>query len=541
LNASKDHRISRLGALKALGVPKTRTTLDHLSDVIDDLKAERKLEKIKGHSICLPRRPNSIRRGVSTEFLSNFLGALERAETQQLSRTGALKAMGLPKTRKNLDRLAQTIDALHLQGSVQKLGGHSVSLLAGDKKRKPDEDKIDTTVTKKEKHPEDKHDENMPAVPPPVAIPTIKNPRLNVLRLISQNGTNENVFYTVTEFMTLNRPGLRLHELKRYDPSVPLVWVDSFNPGELTLRIIQNDSDEQWLYKLPKQGEKDDLKSRIFEIINLAIDELKKEKTKKKTINDQIWKDYKEELEKHIETTDETWPHYMMTETAKLQNIRSIFKRMGQLQRNIESLEKIEFVKLTFPNSKQFLSLPAYTIVNVPALGGLDNDARLFYQPATDQNDESSKNQLQGNWLKHVNPFEPNKPNDNLLATPPTTYHELRQEKRVPIQDANNSLTIKLPLLDQLKELVFDQVDSNLGEPAKTSEQDLDGVHNNIRWIHTAENKHVYYCSVHSNSEGKKVIHIESKGMVNIGPEEKNVMHINRAEQNPDSEKPAAI
>jgi hypothetical protein len=131
LNASEDHRISRIGALKALGVPKTRAALDRLSGVINVLEADSRLEKIRGHSIRLPCRPNS-NRGAPTKFQSKFLGALEQAETQQLSRIGALKAMGLQRTRKNLDRLARAIDVLHVEGSVQKLGGHSVCLLSGD-------------------------------------------------------------------------------------------------------------------------------------------------------------------------------------------------------------------------------------------------------------------------------------------------------------------------------------------------------------------------------------------------------------------------
>jgi len=131
LNASEDHRISRVGALKALGVPKTRATLDRLSDVINVLEADSRLEKIGGHSICLPCAPK-YSRGAPTKFQSKVLEALEQAETQQLSRIGALKAMGLQRTRKNLDRLARAIDALHLEKTVQKLGGHSVCLLSGD-------------------------------------------------------------------------------------------------------------------------------------------------------------------------------------------------------------------------------------------------------------------------------------------------------------------------------------------------------------------------------------------------------------------------
>lgn len=137
LNASEDHKISRLGALKALGLSKTRATLDRLSQVINDLEAEERLKKIGGHSVCLVAPPS---RSTPTKFQSDFLEVLEQAETQQLSRVGALKAMGLRKTRDNLDRLAEAIDALHLEGSVQKLRGHSVCLSGDSKKRKAEEE-----------------------------------------------------------------------------------------------------------------------------------------------------------------------------------------------------------------------------------------------------------------------------------------------------------------------------------------------------------------------------------------------------------------
>jgi len=85
LNESKDRKISRLGALKA------------------------------------PQKTSS--------FSPRLIEALQQTPSQQLSRTAALEAMGLKKTRATLDKLAEAIDALQLEGAVKKLGGHSVCLV----------------------------------------------------------------------------------------------------------------------------------------------------------------------------------------------------------------------------------------------------------------------------------------------------------------------------------------------------------------------------------------------------------------------------
>jgi hypothetical protein len=516
LNMSKDHRISRLGALKALGVPKTRATLDHLSDVIDDLNAKKQLEKIRGHSVCLPRRPDSIRRGTLTEFQTNFLGALERAETQQLSRVGALKAMGLQRTRKNLDRLAQIIDALHLEGSVQKLGGHSVCLLA-DSAGKRLKGGVGGT-----------------AVPPPVTFEPAKRPVLNMLNLseseTSPDGkTDGTKHYKNVNKMTLNRPGARLHELVKYEDrstsSGPLVWVDSFDPEKLNLCIVPGDSDERWLYQdATGSSRTDDLTSQIFKTIHSEIDELKKQKTTEEEKVREAWNNYKETMEGHLDTNIQTWPSFMETANAnKEETIKSVLQRVGQLSQNIEALHEIAYVKLTFPNSKQELSLPAYTIVKVEDLGldGDDeDDVRLFYQPATDQRDDSSFNHLKDNRLLYRAPGVRapgvQSPYHDDGSPTPTTYQQLKQEKRNLKKTGNSySITIRLPV--KKIELVVYRVDSINGEPgeaANISEQGLDEKvseepGSTFEFKSTAENGKVHECSVYSNFEGKKVIHIK--------------------------------
>ena len=143
LKASEACKISRVGALKALGLRKSKTALKKLSETINELESEGTVQKLGAHSVCLsrpelfrrsgqetrPRRSPFPRRSPRLHLRSRLFLALQRAESQQMSKIGALQVLGLPKTKASLDELTEAIEALHLEGAVAKLGGHSVCLV----------------------------------------------------------------------------------------------------------------------------------------------------------------------------------------------------------------------------------------------------------------------------------------------------------------------------------------------------------------------------------------------------------------------------
>jgi hypothetical protein len=75
-NESDDHRMSRLGALKALGVRRSKASLQALSQAINGLTKKGIVEKIGGHSICLVRDYGSLIGNAADELSSMQLTTL---------------------------------------------------------------------------------------------------------------------------------------------------------------------------------------------------------------------------------------------------------------------------------------------------------------------------------------------------------------------------------------------------------------------------------------------------------------------------------
>mmetsp|Transcript_2947 Transcript_2947/g.4064 ORF Transcript_2947/g.4064 Transcript_2947/m.4064 type:complete len:142 (-) Transcript_2947:3177-3602(-) len=57
-----------------------------------------------------------------------LMDVLSETREGQLSRTGALKAMGIPKSRRSLNALSATVNTLVDENAIQKIGGHSICL-----------------------------------------------------------------------------------------------------------------------------------------------------------------------------------------------------------------------------------------------------------------------------------------------------------------------------------------------------------------------------------------------------------------------------
>jgi hypothetical protein len=153
LKNSESCTVSRIGVLKALGLRKTRCALDQLSQTINELELAGKVEKLGAHSVRFSQPANVKKTKCvekNTSLQPRLLQVLEQIESQKLSRVGALKALGMQKTRTSLDQLAEAINALQLEGSVQKLGGHSVCLAGDAGKRKREQKQYDTDVEDEE-------------------------------------------------------------------------------------------------------------------------------------------------------------------------------------------------------------------------------------------------------------------------------------------------------------------------------------------------------------------------------------------------------
>lgn len=390
LNASEDHRISRVGALKALGVPKTRATLDRLSDVINVLEADSRLEKIGGHSICLPCAPKCSR-GAPTKFQSNFLEALEQAETQQLSRVGALKAMGLRRTRGNMDRLARAIDALHLEGSVQKLGGHSVCLLSGDAaagtKRKNNDmedssDEDENWNDKDEKDEKSKRHKNSR---------TDENDKNSYLELIQEESGENGIALNRVRDFKLEKEGLLIFG----DPKgVTEKWmVETMSPHQLKLLQIEGGNDFGNLHDIYRtvinEGMKianQDLKNAIDTVVEQER-EIARLLTKNDHDDDEDGIEKLSEIDrKRVQIAKEKikaqWEKIDEESTNLVENVQPLEQKN---KHRAEMLRTAKILKLTMPQKNiKTLTFPAHKLVKIPHLTDDKIDTFFRFSPPTD-------------------------------------------------------------------------------------------------------------------------------------------------------------
>lgn len=388
LNASEDHRISRVGALKALGVPKTRATLDRLSDVINFLEADSRLEKIGGHSICLPCAPKCSR-GAPTKFQSNFLEALEQAETQQLSRVGALKAMGLRRTRGNMDRLARAIDALHLEGSVQKLGGHSVCLkiLSGDAGTKRGIGEMEDSSDKDQKSNANQTNKKAKG----------KNDKNSYLELIQEESGENGIALNRVRDFELEKEGLLIFG----DPKgVTEKWmVETMSPHQLKLLQIEGGNDFGNLHDIYRTVINEGMKIANQDLKN-AIDtvvEQEREIARLLTKNDHdddedgIEK-LSEKDRKRVQIAKEKikaqWEKIDEESTNLVENVQPLEQKN---KHRAEMLRTAKILKLTMPQKNiKTLTFPAHKLVKIPHLTDDKIDTFFRFSPPTDPGSRTS-------------------------------------------------------------------------------------------------------------------------------------------------------
>lgn len=380
LNESKDRKISRLGALKALGIPKTRTALGRLSEVIDRLEAEKKVQKLRGHSVRLLPQNNSAN---DQTFQAQLLHALEGAEFQKLSRVGALKAMGVRKSRATLDKLAATIDALQLEDIVEKIGNHSICLF-GDSKRKP-EDPIPERQKQRHKF--------------------VDEP---VLTLFDTRNTDESGRHVEAknenELKQKNKQTMKVGEilnLKNKWQSDGELLVEEVGPESLVLSYLEPESFEQLLRtKNPNRNLSGivqlELQQQIWNM--LKIDTAAKAKEIEKVFEEnqkgvdqaieqgQLFKndisifryakktdDQKSDPEPEQEP-NQKGPYNFAKELQKLsREILELQRELVAIGQQAENLRTVKFVELHFPpRDKQTLTIPANQLVKVPAVNHVE-------------------------------------------------------------------------------------------------------------------------------------------------------------------------